>query len=732
MTSPIVKRFLISFDRHKWIGFASFTLVVGAAGVVGMQKPPEVYTASGVLSYNRPPVTFSTTSTQIQDQGQVIVTEELLTAEPIIKAAAARVKTDPKEVARGLSVKLPAKDAEPVILVRYTGDQPEKSAVTLESLMQAMVEQSRVVNSARLRAIIQSIEARMPQVTQDLRNAESRLERYVRTEGPAIVAAQDGSLLGAITGAEQQQRQLALQIAGVTTQMESIQRKLGLNPDQAYTSSALSADPIIANLRSQIYQTESQMEILSRDLRPEHPNMIQLRRQLDSYDQLLQARANEVLQGKGTSPLPTQIRQDSSLDPARQQLANTLVSLQTQRETLQEQLKAIQAEEVKLRQAYSQTPNKQMEQARLQQQVALKQELYSKMMTALVDAKSAEAETVSSLSIAQPPRVLAPEQQGSSLLLTLLLGGAIGTGVAAGLIFLLSRLDGTLYDAEEIRPLAVQRDVPILGELPVVAVSVPGQGVLPLLLETDTPYQEAYDRFRDKLRRASETPVKVVMLTSVIANEGKSITAYNLAIASAHAGKRTLLIEADLRSPSNAKLLKVAPDLSASLEPLRYYGNLNEAVRLVPDVENFYLIPSPGPVRNPVAILESSEFRRLIEDARGRFDLVVLDCPALSRCNDSLSLEGYTDGIVLTTRPGYTQGSLLEAAIEQLNDGELPLLGVVITCVDAVPVADDLEEEEEEAETETNIEDSSSTTPIAESAQTRTEVSSSVPPLRRR
>jgi Mrp family chromosome partitioning ATPase len=84
-------------------------------------------------------------------------------------------------------------------------------------------------------------------------------------------------------------------------------------------------------------------------------------------------------------------------------------------------------------------------------------------------------------------------------------------------------------------------------------------------------------------------------MTSVVHGEGKSLSSYNLAIASARAGKRTLLVEADLRSPSNAESIYIKVDPDHQAEPLRYYGSFSECIRLVPEVENLYIVPSVGP-----------------------------------------------------------------------------------------------------------------------------------------
>jgi Mrp family chromosome partitioning ATPase len=83
----------------------------------------------------------------------------------------------------------------------------------------------------------------------------------------------------------------------------------------------------------------------------------------------------------------------------------------------------------------------------------------------------------------------------------------------------------------------------------------PEDYVLPLLLKRYSPYLEFYEKIRSNLQRVGNKSPKVILITSVGTGEGKTLSAYNLAIASARSGKRTLLIEADLRSPSEVESL---------------------------------------------------------------------------------------------------------------------------------------------------------------------------------
>ena len=698
MAPPIIKRYLIAFDQHKLLGLASFAVIVGISGIVAIQPPsPPTFKAQGLLAYTTPPRLFSTTGEQIQEQGRQLTLNDLLPDKVFIEAAE-QLKVKPQDIAnpKKLAVKIPSGPKDPpLIQVAFTDDNPKLAVATLKVLLPKMVQQSRLVNTDRLRDVMKSIEQRLPEAKEDLRRDQQRLERYIRVEGSALLAAQDGTLVGAITGSQQQQRQIQLTLGGIETEIQSLENRLGLTADEAYTNSALSADPIIASLRSQIMSAEMQVNLLrSQGYRDAHPNLEKLIRDQQTYEKMLQERADEVIGGKGLGEAltPTKIRADSTLDPTRQQLANELVNLDTQRNTLKQQLEATKKVEQELRTQYLKLPDKQLEQARLQQQFELQKTFYAKLQASLADAKAAEAETVSSIRIAQEPE-RAEAVGGKAVNPLMVLGGGMFVGllVGGGLIFLMSTLDNKLYTPEELRQALITQDVPLLAELPFVVIPTPDQGETAILVQPNSSYLEFYERFRSSLRLLENKSLKVVLLTSTVEGEGKTVSAYNLAIAAAQAGKRTLLVEADLRSPSRAKTLKVMPDPRANIEPLRYYSSKNACIRLVPDIENLYIVPSPGPQRQAAAIIESSELKQFFEDARGRFDFVVLDTPSLSRCNDALLLQPLTDGMVVVTRPGYTQGSILAQALEQLTEDELPLLGAIINGLDKPVPPEDIE-----------------------------------------
>ncbi|MBF2034470.1 MAG: cobalamin biosynthesis protein CobQ [Leptolyngbyaceae cyanobacterium T60_A2020_046] len=699
MVATLVKRYLLALQRYKWAGLAGFLGVLGASSVVAIQPPPpEEYVSEGILVQNAPVVAFTATGAELQQQGQGIITTDFLLADVLLQQVVQEltqqgIEVTPQTIRRNTTIEIDAEDQQlQRVSVAYVANTREEAEAVLNLLFQGMVELSGVTNRARLSNIVNALNQRLPEVEAELRDAEQALEAYDRTEGPAIQAALDGSLLAAISGSQNQRRENLITLAGIDAQMRSLQQQLGLNPAQAYASSALSADPIVAQLRARIYEAETQLELLSDQFRPAHPTMVQLRQDLSSYEQLLRQRAAEVIGGGGLAPLPSgaAVRQDSNLDPARAALANQLVALQTQRDALLQQQEVLAQSEVQLRKQYSSLPNKQLERDRLAQQVALKKALYDQIQAKRIDAEAAEAETVSSLTISTPPATSLVEVETRSPLVVLLIGGVLGLVVGGGIVYLLDMLDGTIRTYEDLDNLFEGQGIPLLGLIPDIP---PSSHASALITAPDSPYGDIYERLRSNLQISGmqllegKVP-RVVLITSTRNREGKTTTAFNLGIASARAGRRTLIVEADLRNPSQAHRLGITPDESAALEPLRYYsGYLSDPVRMVPGVENLYVSPSAGPQRNPAAVIDSSEMEHFLADVKARFDLVILDAPHLTSSNDALLLESRTDGMVLVSRPGLTEKPILTTAIEQLEENEdVTLLGAVINSAQ-IPVA---------------------------------------------
>ncbi|MFM2378220.1 MAG: hypothetical protein RLZZ143_796, partial [Cyanobacteriota bacterium] len=265
MALPIVERFLISLNQNKFVGiFVFFVCLGGSVGFALLpdpEKPPTFYRAVGQLAYRVPPPAFTSTGTQLQQAGRTIDLDLLLSPRVLISTAE-KLQFNQEQIIkvrdRDLKITFPTaakgdnSNQPQEILLELTSESKPRVELILETLMKEMVEYSRWLNTSQLRARVEALSVRLNEVQKDLTRAEEKFYRYISTQGSDLLAIQDGSLFTAITSSQQQQREIRLQLQGIQGQINSLSKQLDLTPDQAYTSSALSADPIIASIRAQI------------------------------------------------------------------------------------------------------------------------------------------------------------------------------------------------------------------------------------------------------------------------------------------------------------------------------------------------------------------------------------------------------------------------------------------------------------------------------------------------
>ncbi|MDE5085866.1 MAG: lipopolysaccharide biosynthesis, partial [Trichodesmium sp. St16_bin2-tuft] len=338
----------------------------------------------------RPPVFFSETGSTIQEKATAVSTDMLLNGE-VRQAVAENVLVDSKKLRKA---KLVFKTKENIYAASYEDTDVERAVRVVDVMMIEIVKQSRKINATYQKTIIDEVKKRLPAAIEELRNAQQELQKFEREEEALLITSRASALPGEIASSRQQQTQLNLELEGVEAQINSLENQLGLTADQAYVARALAADPIIANLRVQLYQVENQLDKLLLDFTEQYPPVVELRRQKQVAEQQLQQRAAEVLGGNGiAAPLRQvdQIRVDASLDPTRQQLAEALITLKAQKEQLQRQLQTTIETEEKLEFEYKNIPNKQLKLTQLQEEVAVKKSRLDKMRATLEDAEAAEA-----------------------------------------------------------------------------------------------------------------------------------------------------------------------------------------------------------------------------------------------------------------------------------------------------------------------------------------------------
>jgi len=173
-----------------------------------------------------------------------------------------------------------------------------------------------------------------------------------------------------------------------------------------------------------------------------------------------------------------------------------------------------------------------------------------------------------------------------------------------------------------------------------------------------------------------DDPVKSIVITSAVPNEGKTFVAANLASAIATSGRTVLVVECDMRRRSMASALGVHAQ----------YGLYAVVAGEVPltqaamptDTANLYFLDAEPHIPNPSDLLNSHRFSRLIEIAEKTFDYVVFDTPPVGTFVDAAVLGAKVDAVFMVVREGFTKKAEVMAAVDQLKKSGCNLAGIVM------------------------------------------------------
>ena len=199
---------------------------------------------------------------------------------------------------------------------------------------------------------------------------------------------------------------------------------------------------------------------------------------------------------------------------------------------------------------------------------------------------------------------------------------------------------------------------------------------------TDFAIQEAYKQLRTNIRFCiRDQHCKKFCITSSQAGEGKSITILNLAISIAQTGKKVLLIDADMRRPTIARLLveKASPGLSEVL-----LGEVTNEEAVHPSVyPNLDILFSGEIPPNPSEILSGESFAALIEASADKYDYILVDTPPVNVVTDACVIANLLDGVLLLVREGRTNKEEVRQAINNLQLTGAKILGYILNGVAA-------------------------------------------------
>ncbi len=664
-----IQDYLRIFVKRRWTILAVFVTVVALAALKTFTATP-IYQATVQLLIERQPPRVLETQTQpsYDYYGEEFYQTQykLLESRALAKKVADKLNLKSRQPYAKMFEGLPADvdqatkqrleeslvdvvtggiEVEPVrtsrlVNVSYSSPDPKFAAEVANTLGQAFIEQSLDLRFAASQEAAQWLKRKLVEARQKLEESEAKLNQYKRQHN--IAAVEDKESITA-QKLEQLNREL---VAAQTKRMEAETRFQEVNAGRPIAQ--VLENPLIQTLKAEEAKLITEHSELSKKYGEGHPRMIQLNQELAATRGKINAEMGMVKQT---------IKNEYNM--AKSQEENLKKALEQQKNVTQDQSDVGIQYRVLLR------------------DVETNRALYENMLKSLKTTTATENVPATNIRIVYP--ALVPEVPVSPRKIrTLALAAALGLFFGIGLALLLETLDTTIKTPEEVEKWL---EVPNLALIPHIdTADHPGEAPELVVFHGHQPLaSEAYRVLRTSILFSSpgQTP-RLLLVTSTLPMEGKTLTTANLATAMAQAEGDVLLIDADLRRPTLHQLLGVPrePGLSNFL-----VGKTDELPVVSTLVPHLFLIPAGAIPPNPSELLGSERMQELLNRTQERFALTILDSPPLVSVTDAAILSTQVAGVLLVIKAEHVPQKAARDAKNHLVELHAHLLGTVLNDV---------------------------------------------------
>ena len=657
----VLQRWRTLLRRYWWV-LPGCALLAMAIHLIIVWNSPPAYASKGKMIVNVR-IQVQTGANYIEELSNFLGTQvALMQSDTVLNRAAERVHASrPDLVPVPVKVTVGVTPKTTIFNLRAVGSDPAYVQAYLDAVMEEFINLKKEMRTRSSDVTLAGITEEVARLEKELKQYEEELLQFQATNSIVFLQEQ-GNLAGNYLAQLNQQLavlQSELNLLNMLNLEQNLERQqsagviTGVRPvpagQQRSPVDVLRADSEYLKVKQEIQVLKAEEQQLSEFLRPKHPKMIALREEIQRKEKLL----------------------DIVREQSVEQIENRKKSLQLQIENLQKEIKEWEARALE-------ASSKMAQYQKIRGNITRVQNLYDRLlqtMQAVGVDKDIIPESVTILeraSVAEPDRL--------SLSISLTLAGLVGLMLGMGLLLIVERFDDRMNTFVELQD---HFEEPVLGQIPRERSGRNGELALLKPQDDRHAFAEAYRNVRSSLlfmpsSNGNEKP-RLLLVTSSIPNDGKSLTTANLAITLALGGARVLLVDADLRKGVVHRRFGV--DNSAGFsEVLQQKAAWKDVVRST-SVPNLWVIPSGSPTQNSSELFLQPLTRQVLQEMAAEYDYVVLDTPPVMAADDVTTLAPLAHGVIFVIRAQHTSARVARAALDLLYQRNVNVLGLIFNAV---------------------------------------------------
>lgn len=563
---------------------------------------------------------------------------------------------DEMELRRNFTEMVDAKVPKDTNLIVLTANGPtaEQAQTLANAVCQAFVQWKQEIAQASMQEISKNLETRVARAHEKMLSEEQAELAFKKKRHLVDVPSQYKAALDQYLARDSAVAQAKEELGSEEERLRALGEQVQSANAAIRNGTGVRDDSLVQGLQKQLNDLEIERANAALKYTPEYPGVLP---NLDAQIKDVQARLAKAVQGTLDNKRPSLQAQDSLFQQYKQTQVNALF--------LKAKFEGTLALREQAKQQLQGVPEASMEYARLSRNADLARQQYVSLlanMNSISFSNDLAHGNVQLTSQAILPE--SPYYPNRSRLL--LLAGLLGFGTGVLLSLMLESSDRRLRTLSEVRALVPG---PIIGTLPRLSHAQTRQ-----MLAGDAPWltTEAYSLARANLAMIARKALQgdpwdrqVILVTSSVPGEGKSVTAAHIARSLARSGKSVILVDADMRRPSQNRLFNTAEKIGL-VDVLTRGVPLEEAL-VASDTDNLAILHSGIADRSPTELISLPTLPQMLEALRQMADVIIVDAPACVVVADALLLAPHVDCILQVVGVGKVDGETLQETTHALS-----------------------------------------------------------------
>ena len=569
------------------------------------------------------------------------------------------------------------------IQISYKSQDSEKAKRIVDKVLEVYLNNNIVANRAETIAAGEFISQQLPKIESEVRKAEAEIRQFQEDNQLIAIEREAQSLVETLEGTDRRLSEAESRLVQAEAKSATLQNQLGMTAEQAIPLAVLSQERGVQDVLQEYQQVQIQLAKQRTVYDEAHPSINTLRRRESSLRELLQQRMIAAIGNRNINISDNNIP-GSTLVDLEQKLVSELLQAEIERLSATEQFNLLQQYQLKQRDRANKLPALKEYYGQLERRLSAAQSTYTTLLARQQEIRVTENQNVGNARIISPALVsdnpVFPRKK-----LFLAAGCIVGAISGLATAFFLDLTDMTLKSVKEIKDLF---PFTFLGVFPLYTDKKSKKNFFGsvshdfshvknfdedmIIFSRDLPHSPisgSYQALKTSIDflGLGNCKTEKILVTSSAPGEGKSTISANLAAASAYLGKRVLLIDADMRKPTQHLKWEQANHSGLSNVLINEVSSSSVIKEVMP---NLHLITSGTIPPNPLNLLSNSNFENLLSTLESEYDFIIIDAPPLASVPDSLLIGKYVDGRLLVARPyhlEYASGKLVKEKIAQAN-----------------------------------------------------------------